>query len=227
MEYCMRKKRVLGLLAAALLVLGFSQTDAAAATVTNIVGGQFTVSWTSVSSCQAEVMVYRGTELFGRFYDDRGPNYTGKTHYVTVTGLRENTQYAFELKNGDVLDNNGGSRYLVTTGPHLIPAGSIQPAGKASLADGTTPAEGAIVYITVSTSRGSSAPMSTLVDLNGYWHLELINARTADGRSLFRVSDGEGTLKVSVVDEEGKAGLEGSVMDNQGGTRLYAPLVIK
>ena len=211
-----------------LLFFCVSEAGAADVKVSNVAGGQFTVSWVTADVCRGKVFLYQGSRFVGDYSDDRGKAFLGTTHYVTVRGLREKTGYGFSLNSGERVDDNGGSLYRVMTGPHLVPAGSIQPAGRVLLSDDESPAVGSIVYVSVSDSGGVSAPLSTLVDENGYWYVELINARRADHQRLFPVTEGSGELRVSVEGGElGTAYLQGPVMDNQGGTNLYALLVLR
>ena len=196
--------------------------------VTNVTGGQFTVSWTTSQLCAGKVSLYDNAGFIRDCYDDRGKDFKSTTHYVTVNGLKENTAYAFAIDSGGTLDDNEGNLYQVTTGANLIPVGSIQPAGKVFLTDADTPAVGAIVYVTIWGSQGVSAPLSTLVDGNGYWFLELVNARATDHQKLFNISVEHDKLVISVDGgEKGSAYLENPIIDNQGGTRLYPPFILR
>jgi len=195
--------------------------------ITNVAGGQFTVSWITEKPCVAKLRLYTNSELTGEFYDERGKSFRDYTHYITVNALTENTGYAFSLESDGIIDNNKGHLYKVTTGKNLLPIGSIQPAGKVFLSDGITPAYGSVVYATISCPEGESAPLSTLVDENGYWFIELINARESDSQSLFNLSHESCNLIISAVGKTGSASLEGSVMDSEGGGKLYDALILK
>jgi len=115
----------------------------------------------------------------------------------------------------------------VNTGPTLIPQGSIQPAGRVYQNDGQTPANGAIVYVNVVGSEGDSAPLTTLVDENGYWYVELVNCRTDDLKKLFQVAIND-ELEVEV--DGGKMGtafLVTEAADNKGGANLRPALTLE
>jgi len=197
------------------------------AQITNVSGGQFTVSWVTESPCVGKVCLYCDSKFIGDFHDDQGQNIESNVHHITVNGLKENTAYAFTIKSNGLVDGNEGLFYQVTTGPTIIPIGSIQPAGKVLLPDGQTPAAGSIVYITIFNPKEASAPLSTLVDTKGYWYIELINAREADYQQLYRVSEKDCRLTISVVGGKDTAYLEAPLMDSQGGKNLYETLIIK
>jgi len=210
-----------------ILISNHAQAKENGPIVSNVTGAGFTVSWVSSRPCVAIVAVSDDAGYMKNFYDDRGKDFASTLHYVTVRGLRANRDYAFVIHCGG-MDEKEGRLYPIRTGPNLIPVGSVQPAGRIFLADGYTPASEAIVYVTVSGPAGPSAPLSTLVDENGYWFVELINARTADHQKPCRVIEGQREIVVFVNGgENGSASLEGLVVDNQGGTRLYEPLILK
>jgi hypothetical protein len=134
--------------------------------------------------------------------DDRGAGTVAATHHVTLRNLAPETTCYAVLVSGQTMDDNGGRLYQVTTGPMLnIPA--ADPAyGRVLLADGVTPAAGALVYVTLSDadgtgSAGEAALLSAVTDDAGYWSVNLGGIRTADGRSYFRYA-GQDHLVLSV-----------------------------
>lgn len=211
-----------------LLLICTPQAAAQELSITNVTGSQFTVSWISDQPSDGKVKVFRGPIFVSIFDDDRGKDFQGTTHYVTVKGLHENTEYTFSIEPVDSESGVSNTLYQVSTGSNLIPVGSIQPAGQVFYADGVTPASGAIVYITILGRGGTSAPLSTLVDRNGYWHIELINTRVINLIELYQVSAGDDSIIVSVEGGDlGAAYFEGTIVDNQGGSKLYTPLILK
>lgn len=207
--------------------LSVAQSSETRVMITNVTGGQFTVSWLTDIPCDGKVYLYRDSGSVSVHHDDRGKDFKGATHYVTIKGLTERTEFLFTIESGGDVDDNGGRKYLASTGPNLIPAGSIQPAGRVFLPDGRTPARGAVVYITISGTGGTSAPLSCLVDANGYWYSELINARDEDNQRLYRVSPSNDQLNVSAKSGNGSASLRGPVLDNDGGKNLYQALILE
>ena len=214
--------------------------------VANVRDTSFTVSWVTDQLATGEVHyggangVWHGSDLADASttdvpsaldtsldqvaYDDRGAGTSDDTHYVTLTGLTPNTTYYFDVVSDGTTDDNEGAHYAVTTGPTLALPNSDTIYGQVFKAcsepcrreDGTTPAEGAIVYITLRDADGSgspdeAAPLSALVEGSGYWLANLGNARTAgltayfgysasgDGVELRAQGGGDGTA-VQTVD---------------------------
>jgi|GEM_PF-2016161 len=200
--------------------------------VSNVRDTRFTVSWTSSSEEKGSLHYGVTPDLGYTAYDDRG-DATFTTHHVTVTDLQPETRYYYEVVSGSSTFDNGGVYFTVTTGPSIIPTGSVVPAGKVVEADGETPAEGAIVYVTIKDidgqgSSGSSALESVLVDQNGFWNVELVNARTSDYQDLFGFTEDEDHLIAQVNGgPKGRGYLETTASDNAGGTNLRPDIVLQ
>ncbi|MBC8422391.1 MAG: fibronectin type III domain-containing protein, partial [Chloroflexi bacterium] len=162
--------------------------------VTNVRDTSFTVSWVTDRTATGEV--HYGVDpasLSQIAHDDRGAGTSDDTHYVTLTGLTPNTSYYFDVVSDGTTDDNGGAHYSVATGPTLSLPSSDTVYGQVFKADGTTPAEGAIVYIELfdnngTGSSGQAAFLSALVEGSGYWFTNLGNARTADLSGYFSYS---------------------------------------
>jgi len=78
--------------------------------------------------------------------------------------------------SGAITYNNGGSHYSVTTGPMLSIPGAGVVYGQVFKHDGTTVAEGTIVYVKIrdnngSGSSGDSQTFSCLISADGYWNM--------------------------------------------------------
>jgi hypothetical protein len=179
--------------------------------ITNVRDTSFTVSW--VTDGETAGYVNYGTdpgELNQTAHDERGMTTSDDTHYVIVDSV-PGTTYYFEVVSGEA--TQGG--YTVTTGPTLGVPGSDTVYGQVLKADGSTPASGAIVYMTLSDgdgggSSGSAAPMSALVGASGYWSANLGNARvgglgayfgysgSGDDLSLDAQGAGDGTASQTV-----------------------------
>jgi len=164
--------------------------------VTNVTDKSFSVSW--VSQDAEEGYVEYGSSagaLDQTAYDDRDARpepFTDDTHHVTITGLSEGQTYYFVVVSGGTTYDNDGAPYELTTGPSLDFTMPDTVNGSVFEADGTTPAEGAIVYAQIGTS--SSQVMSALVDDNGNWALNIAQARTADYQDYYPYADADEIL---------------------------------
>jgi PKD repeat protein len=154
--------------------------------VANVRDTAFAVSWLTDGDATGSVLY--GTDpasLAQTAHDFRGAGTSDDTHYVIVDQLAPLTLYYFDIVSGSSVDDNGGAHHTVTTGPTLDPPGVDTIHGKVLKADGTTGAEGSIVYFTLrdadgSGSPGDSAPLSALAEAGGYWSTGLGSARTSD-----------------------------------------------
>ena len=172
------------------LTIGLSATPSSAAIVThevtNVGDRSFTVTWISDA---AEVgQVKWGTTAEGwdtnTANDDRGAETSDDTHHVTITSLAVGTDYFYKIVSGGVTYDDGGVPYEVTTGPTLsfvLPATVIT--GTVYLANGTTPAEGAIVCLQLGTA--SSQRLSKLTNAAGTWAMPIDAIRTDDFQAYY------------------------------------------
>ena len=168
--------------------------------VTNVNDVSFTVSWITAVDEEGYVEFGTTTGLGSTAYDDRGVGTVDDTHHVKVAGgLLPNQIYYYDIISGGVRDNNGGLHYTVTTGPSPdTPPPTRDILGQVFKSDGSTPAEGAVVYITVFQDGVPSQTLSTLVESSGWWGLDLGGLRTADYQTPFGYS---GTDQVLLVVE--------------------------
>ncbi|MEW6606441.1 MAG: fibronectin type III domain-containing protein, partial [bacterium] len=161
--------------------------------ITNLRDTQFTISWITATSTIGQINYGTTTTLVRSAYDDRGSMTLSYTHHITITKLIPLTTYYYDIISGESIDNNNGKHYSIITATSTIPSGSDVAWGTVTYENGTTNAEGAIIYIQLQDNdgqgnTGSSAYASTLVDLNGIWNIELVNIRTQDHNGLFAYS---------------------------------------
>ncbi|MGB0384626.1 MAG: FG-GAP-like repeat-containing protein [Ardenticatenaceae bacterium] len=182
----------------------------------------FTVSWLTNATMAGHIRYGSDPNALNQSaYDTRGVNTADETHYVVLNSLSANTTYYFDVVSADVTDDNNGAHYMVTTAPILDLPTSDLIFGQVKKADGATPAEGTLVYISLQDgdqvgSSGSAAPLSALVDDGGFWNLNLGDARIADLSSFFQYaasgdllrldaqggSEGSGCLRVDTANDE-------------------------
>jgi hypothetical protein len=177
--------------------------------ISNVRDTSFVVSWLTDEAESGQVQLADGM----RYDDDRGPEYRGMTHYVTVSGLEASQTYAFDLLSGGQLYDHAGIPWSVTTGAALPSFPPDLVSGKIKNRDGSAATE-AIVFFAIdrqSTIPGVSvsAPLSTLVTSGdgGVFHVNLREARMVSNPSQYYSYGVEGdfrtTLMISAMGAQG------------------------
>ncbi len=162
--------------------------------VTNQTDAQWTVSWITSQPVTGSIKYgVNPLSLNMTAYDDRGVGFNGKTHQVTVKGLSPETVYYFDVISGGVVDNNYGNHYTALTGKSFISSGIDMVYGMVNKQGGQSTANDTLVYLTLKDNDGQgspniSAPISALVQENGYWMVDLVNLRTIDLTAQFKYS---------------------------------------
>ncbi len=149
---------------------------------------------------------WKTIDAFMFSYDERGSDYKGLVHFVTISGLEPQTEYYFLLSDGTHYVDNNGNPFSVKTGPILSIPFPYQIYGRI-LRDGA-PAKDAIVFVRIKDKDGkgssdcSGAAVGT-VNENGYWSVNIGNARTSDLQSYFSWSETGDLLEIVVFSPEG------------------------
>lgn len=146
--------------------------------ITNIADNKFSVSWTTQEPTLGRVEYGSvGERLDKQRGDDRGDDYVGKTHHITVGELQPNTNYAFRIMSGEDLRryDNEGSVYTVTTGSTI----STVPAARSLYGDVEGGSEDTIVYVTLPDAQAASVTVNS----SGSYSVPLSTIRSADLRS--------------------------------------------
>jgi hypothetical protein len=195
-------------------------------TISNLRDVNASVSWITTAETDGEARYGTSPEaLTNVAYDDRGAGTRDDVHHVTLSGLSPLTTYYFFVRSDGVADINAGSYYSLTTGASLGVPASDSVYGRVFRADGTTPAENALVYVQVlqndrSGSGGESALLSGLTDGSGYWRdaktggaLNLAAVRTRDGAGYFSYSPNGDAVRIRV---EGGSDCNGLIQVDTG-----------
>ena len=186
--------------------------------ISNVADKSFSVSWiTNVDTTGQISWGTSPTNLSNTAFDDRGELTEDDTHHVTISGLAADTEYFFDVISADTTDDNAGAHYSVTTGPSLLFAMPEIVSGTAYLMDGTTPAEGAIVYLQIGTS--SSQVLSGLTDANGSWGVDIAPVRAQDFQSYYAHTDADDL----VVNVQGSAQGTATITTTIGTALTAAP----
>jgi len=174
--------------------------------ITNVTDNSFTVSWRT----EAETLGFlhygtKRTNLNLSALDERDKSSTAgrsyKNHYVSVSGLLPETLYYFEIISGDesLIFDNGGQPYTVTTGKSLQGAVSADTAYGTILYSNLAPADGALVYVTMT----GGAPLSSLSGSTGTWAVPLSSLRTFDLADFLDYDRETAELSIEVLGPEG------------------------
>ena len=138
--------------------------------ITNITDSSFTVSWVTAKPTFGYVTYEKSEELLAS-----GNQPKTNLHHIAIRGLSPSTNYQFRIGSGENLFDNEGSPYRTKTAYALkvgkasdIVFGSVVRVDK-------KPAVGAIVYLTIA----GVSPLSTVVDNDGGWTVDLAGARQA------------------------------------------------
>lgn len=150
--------------------------------ITNVSENGFTISWITKEATIGFVKFGEATgNLNQTAIDDRdlltGTSSEYRTHYISIQNLKPSTAYYFKLgsQKNQLFDNNG-EPFSLTTPAALTTPPPADTAYGTVITPANTPAEGAIVYV----SMGNSTPVSALVKQNGNWATNLSTARTVD-----------------------------------------------
>ena len=169
---------ILSLIVSVVLAFPFSQVSAAGMPhqVTNVRDRAFSVTWVT-NGAETGYVNYGISpgNLNITVYDDRGQSTVDDTHHITVTGLNPGTTYYYEIVSGGVSFNNNGTPYQMTTGPTLLFTMPEMISGQVYKASGTV-GEGTIIYVSI----GASQVLSSLVNEQGAWALDIAPIRAAD-----------------------------------------------
>lgn len=214
-----KKVKILAWFLAGLILLGLAAPAIAAPNadpminkvyITDVRDGSFVVSWTTDILSDGKV-TWGTTKPPVNLVTDSIASTT--THYVTISGLTQNTDIFFEVGSGATVDNNSGSYYYVKTGPTLTPPGGSKTVwGTMYQPDGTTLVPDAIVYLQLQDGDGlgSLAPsqwVSARTSSGGVWSYNLVNMRTGDLSAYYTFTDGADQLRI--VGQGGNAGSKG------------------
>jgi len=196
--------------------------------VSDVGDRSFGVTWMTDEAAPGEVRFGPDAALGNIAYEKGAPR---KVHQVTVSDLIPDTTYYFNVVSGGTMDDRGGNHYQVTTGKQLgIP--STDPVyGRVLQADGMTPAEGVMVYVTLvdgngTGSGGAAGTLTARTDADGYWAVNLAEARTADGQAYFEYTEAGGDwLQLQVRGEDWFAAqvVDVSASNGTGGEPVALP----
>lgn len=159
--------------------------------VSNHTNSAVTISWITDSPASGEVR-YSTSPVFSNpltAWDVRNVKdrvYEGITHYVNLFNLQKETTYYFEVISGSERDDNNGSYHTFRTMKEPnAPPGICLHYGHVYYEGGTTPAEGAMVFLTLTRNGVPSHPLSRLIGSDGSFLFNIREARSTVTDNLF------------------------------------------
>jgi len=148
--------------------------------VTNVGDSTFTVSWITSQEATGTLLVSSPSKSNRIYYDERdavGKLNSYVSHSITVRDAQASTPYTFKiLSNGRQYDN-AGAAYEITT-PAMLATNTtgLEPAYGTILTAAGTPADDALVYLTITGGQ----KLSSLTKSSGIWLIPLNQVRTED-----------------------------------------------
>ncbi len=150
--------------------------------ITNITDTSFVVSWVTKEPTIGFLRYSDSVlNLSETATDDRdqlaGSSSDYRTHYITLQNLTPGAKYYFKLgsQKNQLYDDNGDPFEIAL--PQSLPNNKETDTAFGSVVTAVdTPAEGAIIYI----SLPNATPLSALVKQNGSWAVNLAMARSSD-----------------------------------------------
>ena len=169
-------------------------------TVTNLSDTGFTIVWETEEAATGSILVSSSVGKKQSGFDERDASGNmGKyvTHSTSIRSLTPNTTYTITiLSNGKRYPSDAKNYQVTTLSPLVSAPGNIDSAyGKVLKTDGT-PAEGALVFLTLENSQ----TLSTIVRSSGSWIIPLSLIRTTDGESY--IQNAERITETIVVTEK-------------------------
>lgn len=157
--------------------------------ITNITSNGFTISWLTQEPATGIVKLGNTTSLDITIEDDRdqlsGQTGSFRTHYVTIKGLLPNTKYYFKIESQGTIYDAQGQPFSISTAPQISSNSETLTMYGTVLTPAQTPAEGAIVYISIP----GGTPLSAFVKQNGQWTAAISDVRTYDFAQYFNPLD--------------------------------------
>lgn len=179
--------------------------------VTNVSERSFTVSWKTEASTIGLVKYgTNSTKLDLSALDSRETSggeaeRSYLAHYVTVSGLMPSNGYYFVIVSGTasaIYDDNGDP-YQVSTTSSIEQTTSADTASGSIFFSDQSPAEDAIVYLSVS----GGAPLSAVSSESGAWVVPISSSRTSDLENYLDYDSDSAVITIEVFGSDGSTSI--------------------
>ena len=161
--------------------------------ITNITNSSFTVSWATDKETSGFIL-WGETESSLTKTELNEISETNETHSATIQGLSPENTYFFEISSDGTSFDNNGIPWQITTGPELLDQTISNSISGTILTATGTPAEKAIVYVTLA----GASPLSTTTSQNGSWVIPISSARSQNLASFIDINETTTLIEISV-----------------------------
>jgi len=161
--------------------------------ITNITDSSFTISWATDKETGGFIL-WGETENSLTKTELNEIGEISDTHSVTVQGLFPDKTYYFEISSDGANFDNSGIPWQITTGPELLDQAISNSISGTILTATGTPAEKAIVYVTLA----GASPLSTTTSQNGSWVVPISSARNQNLTSFIEINGTTTLIEISV-----------------------------
>lgn len=172
--------------------------------IANVSDTQFSISWITDTAVSGFIQYAEGRGPEQVISDERdqesGSIGSFFTHFVTVKGLKAETNYAFKIGSGKNIYDSNGQAYPVKTGPVLANPPAADVAYGSIVTANKEPADGALVFLVMP----GIAPQAALVKPTGSWVIPISTARSTDLASFAQYD--KQTTQVQLTVQDGPMG---------------------
>lgn len=166
--------------------------------ITNLTHTGATVSFTTTSTCRANIDINNQTINDLKLETINNPDLATHIHYFEIKRLKEKTAYDFSIISGGNSFNDATYKFTTGSTPSSTTPTSNIAWGKVFAKDGKTPGN-AIVYLNIP----GAYPLSSIVTTNGNWSISLANSFNESKNNWFTPSVDPVNEDIVVISEDG------------------------
>jgi len=158
-----------------------------------------TISWTTGSATADFISWGKSQKSLNTVEKESGTDQKFLTHSITLTGLKPDTTYFYDINSdGNNFDNNGLA-WQLTTGDVISVNQNSNPVSGSVISSSGQPSKRALVYVDV-----GGYLLSTLTSDAGNFVLQLASVRTSDLKQIAQIDPAQTLLTVSVQADDGE-----------------------
>jgi hypothetical protein len=158
-----------------------------------------TLSWLTGSAANDFINWGSSQNSLGNTANESGTNQKFFTHSITLTGLKPDTTYYFDINSEGTNFENNGLPWQFATGDTVSINQNSNPISGSVITSSGQPSKRALIYVDV-----EGYTLSTLTSDSGNFVLQLSNARTTDLKQIAQIDNAQTLLTVSVQADDGE-----------------------